>query len=71
MPNVHLQIVERSQGEPYVLAHVDNIVGDDPIYTTLGAGDNRWALLAYLKSHRCSAAVSPYWLKRAPSLKGL
>lgn len=36
-----VQIVERSEGQPYVLAHIDNIVDDDPIYTTLGSGDNR------------------------------
>jgi hypothetical protein len=38
-----LQVVERSEEEDYVLAHMDSIVEDDPIYTTLGSGDNRSA----------------------------
>ena len=37
----HIQVVERSEEEDYVLAHMDSIVEDDPIYTTLGSGDLR------------------------------
>ena len=42
------QIVERSGSEPYVLATLDNVVDEDPHYTTLGHGDNRSVFMPFL-----------------------
>ena len=39
-----------------MLAHMDSIVEDDPIYTTLGSGDNRSAAAYHKQStNRCTA----------------
>lgn len=35
------QILERSEGQPYVLANLDSVATDDAMFTTLGSGDNR------------------------------
>lgn len=35
------EIVERSEAQPYVLASLDSVTTDDPMFTTLGSGDDR------------------------------